>query len=392
MNQQETFLTLLENSITQNTFVRLTLSKNRGHTSDLKKAIFKLATIKKSLHISIVFRHKTKDITKNFLLDKGLEEIKQLLECQFMIANLFTIKEDISLEISAKGKDKIRYSKPTFPNLPARSHDKTKQRFITETHYLKELGVLDAKGRIQKDKGDKYKQINRFIEIIDGLVRQHPILKNQKDIKVVDMGAGKGYLTFALYDYLVNVFKATATVKGIEVRRDLIKKCKGIAQKIGFQHLFFEEGYISDFKLTETDILIALHACDTATDDAIYKGIRANAQLIICAPCCHKQIRQQIKGSKNLQPILDFGILKERQAEMITDTIRALLLEAAGYKTKVFEFISTDHTGKNVMIVGQKHTNVYDKGGYLKKITDLKAEFGIVYHYLEKLIESTPHK
>jgi len=230
MSQQETFLSLLKNSITENTFVRLTLSKNSDQTSDLKKTIFKLATIKKSLHLSTVFRYKTKDITKNFLLDKGLEEIKQLLDHQFFIANLFTIKEDVSLEILPKGKAKIRQTKPTFSTLPARSHDKTKQRFITETHYLKALGVLDAKGRIQKDKGDKYKQINKFIEIIDGLVRQHAILKTQKNINVVDMGAGKGYLTFALYDYLVNIFKASAIVKGIEVRPDLIEKCNGIAQ------------------------------------------------------------------------------------------------------------------------------------------------------------------
>ncbi len=390
MSQQATFLRILEKSITENTFVRLTLSKNRDLKSDLKKAIFKLAMIKKSLHVSTIFRHKTKDITKNFLLDKGLEEIKQLLDNQFFIANLFTTKEDISLEISAKDKAKIRQNKPTFSTLPTRSHDKTKQRFITETHYLKALGVLDAKGRIQKDKGDKYKQINKFIEIIDGLVRQHPILKKQKRIEVVDMGAGKGYLTFALYDYLVNILKTAAKVKGIEVRTDLIDKCNGVAQKVGFQELSFEEGYISDFQLAVTDILIALHACDTATDDAIYKGIQANAQLIICAPCCHKQIRQQIKGSKTLQPLLDFGILKERQAEMITDTIRALLLEAAGYKTKVFEFISTDHTGKNVMIVGQKHSNTYNKAAYLKQITDLKAEFGIDYHYLEKLMGLLP--
>jgi len=130
--------------------------------------------------------------------------------------------------------------------------------------------------------------------------------------------------------------------------------------------------------------LIALHACDTATDDAIFKGIQAEAQLIICAPCCHKQIRKQITTSKNLQPILDYGILKERQAEMITDTIRALLLESAGYKTKVFEFISTEHTGKNVMIVGQKHNRVVEAAIYLEKITTLKKEFGIDYHYLEK--------
>lgn len=388
MNYQATFLTTLENSLTENTFVRLTLSKTRVPTSDLKKVIIKLAEIKKSLHLSTIFRHKTKDITKNFLVTEGLKQIKQLVEEQFFIANLFTIKEDLTLEITKAGKEKLRRSKPAFPDLPARSHDKTKQRFITATDYLQELGVMDAKGRIQKDKGDKYKQINKFIEIIDGLVRQHPLLKDKQDMEVVDMGAGKGYLTFALCDYLVNTFKTTAKVRGIEIRLDLIEKCNSIAKKVGFKQLVFEEGYISDFQLDKTDILIALHACDTATDDAIYKGIQANAQLIICAPCCHKQIRQQIKGSKNLQPILDFGILKERQAEMITDTIRALLLESAGYKTKVFEFISTEHTGKNVMIVGQKHANSYDKADYLRKIATLKTEFGIEYHYLERLMNT----
>ena len=251
---------------------------------------------------------------------------------------------------------------------------------------MQALGVLDAKGRIQKEKGDKYRQINKFVEIIDGLVRQHPVLKNKKNIEVVDMGAGKGYLTFALYDYLINIFKTTAAVKGVEIRPDLIEKCNKIAQKVGFKQLVFEEGYISDFPIDKTDILIALHACDTATDDAIFKGIQAKAELIICAPCCHKQIRQQIKGSEFLQPILDYGILKERQAEMITDTIRALLLEAKGYKTKVFEFISTEHTGKNVMIIGQKHTNSIDKPTILKKISILKETFGIDYHYLERLL------
>jgi len=390
MSNQKTFIEFVEKSINENTFVRLTLSKNKEKKSDLKKVIFKLATIRKSLHLSTVFRHRTKDITKNFLLKEGVAQINQLFVNQFFIANLFTIKEDLSLEMDASGKTKMRTNKPTFPNLPERKHDKTKQRLISKTHYLQELGVLDIKGGIQKDKGDKYKQINKFIEIIDGLVRQHPILKKKKHINVVDMGAGKGYLTFALYDYLVNTFKTTSTIKGIEIRRDLIEKCNRIAEKVGFKQLVFEEGFISDYQLDTTDILIALHACDTATDDAIYKGIEAKAELIICAPCCHKQIRKQITRSELLQPILDYGILKERQAEMLTDTIRALLLEANGYKTKVFEFISTEHTGKNVMIIGQKHNNFVDEITYQKKIATLKQAFGIDYHYLEKLLNSHP--
>lgn len=381
-----TILTELKDSIEQNTFVRLTLSKSRTKNADLKKVIIKLAIIKKVQQLSFVYRHQTKDITKNYLVEEGITIIQDLLENQFLITNLFTTQEDVSLELTLGGKERLQRKAPNFTTVPERNHDKQKKRLIKSTSYLKELGILDNKDRIKRDKGDKFKQINKFVEIIDGLIRNTPSLKTDTPINVVDMGAGKGYLTFALYDYLVNTLKTKATIKGVEVRADLIKLCNQIAQKINFDGLSFELGYISDFDLPSTDILIALHACDTATDDAIYKGIAANAQLIICAPCCHKQIRKEIKSSDTLQPILDFGILKERQAEMITDTIRALLLEAAGYKTKVFEFISTEHTGKNVMIVGQKHDGAVETGMILEKIDKLKKEFGIGYHYLEKLL------
>lgn len=386
MKGLQTLMNQVKESIEANIFVRMTLSKPTDKASDLKKVIVKLATIKKVLNLSFTYRHQTKDITKNYLLAEGYQIVEELMNQQFYILNLFTIKEDVSLEIAPNGKEKIRKTKATFQNLPEISHDKIKNRLIKGTNYLQELGVLNTKGGIQKDKGDKYKQINKFIEIIDGLIRNNKNLATQKDIKVVDMGAGKGYLTFALYDYLVNTLKTSAIVKGIEIRPDLIKKCNNIAKKVGFEQLLFEKGFINDYVLTETDILIALHACDTATDDAIFKGIQANAQLIICAPCCHKQIRKEIKSSKHLQPILDYGILKERQAEMLTDVIRALLLEASGYKTKVFEFISTDHTGKNVMIVGQKSEQPADVEDKLNKINTLKKEFGIETHYLESLL------
>lgn len=388
MNGLNNLIIKLRESVEADTFVRLTLSKPQNKQSDLKKVIIKLATIKKALHFSFTYRHQTKDITKNQLLKDGYLTIEELMNQQFYILNLFTIKEDVNLEVKSNGTEKIRSTKPTFKKLPEKSHDKIKNRLIKGTNYLQELGVLNAKGGIQKDKGDKYKQINKFIEIIDGLIKQNKTLVDQKEIKVVDMGAGKGYLTFALYDYLVNTLKTTASVKGIEIRSDLIEKCNAIAQKVDFEQLLFEKGFISDYDLTETDVLIALHACDTATDDAIFKGIQANAQLIICAPCCHKQIRKEMKNSKHLQPILDYGILKERQAEMLTDVIRALLLELSGYKTKVFEFISTEHTGKNVMIVGQKHGHQVKEEEIYQKIAILKEEFGIRRHYLETLLST----
>ena len=210
-------------------------------------------------------------------------------------------------------------------------------------------------------------------------------MNEQKSLRIVDMGSGKGYLTFALYDYLVNILNLQAKVTGVEIRENLIEICNEIAQNSKFENLHFEQGFIQGYELPKTDILIALHACDTATDEAIAKGIKADAQLIVCAPCCHKQIRKQIKDDSLLEPILNFGILKERQAEIVTDTIRALILESNGYKTKVFEFISMDHTGKNVMIVGQKRREAVDAKIYLDKVEELKKQFGIEFHYLEKL-------
>jgi SAM-dependent methyltransferase len=246
------------------------------------------------------------------------------------------------------------------------------------------LGLVTAEGLVKKDMQDKYKQINRYVEIIEGIIKD---IKLPDNFTVADMGSGKGYLTFALYDYLHNKLNKQATVTGIELRKELVDKCNGIAAKSGFTDLHFKEGSIEASSLPSVDMLIALHACDTATDEAIYKGIQADASVIICAPCCHKQIRKQMDPDNALQSITKHGILLERQAEMVTDAIRALILEAFGYKTKVFDFISTEHTPKNVLIVGTKRMNEKnEKEKNLEKVTALKAMFNIEQHYLEKLM------
>ncbi len=376
----------LKESIRQDTFVRLTLSKNQDLGSTLKKVLIKLAVIKNQKQLSLVYRHKTNDITKNFPIEVACQEIENLMRDTFVIYNLFTITADWSAERIANGQLKLKEQKPSFTELPKRSHDKTKKRLITGTDYLQALNVLDSSGRVKKDKGDKYKQINKFVEIIDGLVRKNKDLLKKDVLQVVDMGAGKGYLTFALYDYLVKTAKVNAQVKGVEVRPDLIQLCNEVATKVGFKNLKFEVGYIGDYDLPKTDMLIALHACDTATDDAIFKGIQAKASLIICAPCCHKQIRKEIDDKTEFHAVLEHGILKERQAEIITDTIRALLMESKGYRTRVFEFISTEHTGKNLMIVGERHDREVDKVAIFEKIAGLKKAFGIGSHYLESLL------
>ena len=216
-------------------------------------------------------------------------------------------------------------------------------------------------------------------------------LRHRDMLQVVDMGSGKGYLTFALYDYLVNILGRPATVVGVEFRKDLVDLCNRIAGTASFRNLRFEEGSIDEYNANDSlDILIALHACDTATDDAIAKGIEHNADLIVVAPCCHKQIRREIETAKvdnELDFLVKHGIFLERQAEMVTDGIRALILEYHGYHTKVFQFVSDTHTPKNVLIVGEKKSvSQQRREEILMKIKTTKIFFGITYHHLERLL------
>lgn len=386
MEAVQEFFQVLSKDVQAGELVRLTLSKPAKRDGDLVKVLIKPVIIKEKLMLSFVLRQKTKDITKNYPLEEGAKKAEDFFTDTFQIITLFSTHRDLILQRSKKGKVSLRSAKPTFSEAPDLQHDKQKNRLIKSGSFLTELGVTNRQGRVQKDKGDKFKQIHKFVEIIAGLLEKNENLQAKKKIKVSDMGAGKGYLTFATYDFLVNQLQKEAEVVGVEVRPDLIKKCNGVAEKIGFQNLSFEEGYIGSYDLGKTDILIALHACDTATDDAIQKGIEAGAELIICAPCCHKQVRKSMTDSETLKSVMRYGILQERQAEIITDTIRALLMESKGYKTKVFEFISTEHTGKNLMIVGTKSAQKTDPDKYLKEVRKLKKEFGIQQHYLEKII------
>ncbi len=387
MLKRKEFITAFKESVDKDNFVRLTLSRNVDKTSSLRKAIIKIVVIKKKLHFCIVHRHATNDITKNFGITDGFNIIDDLMENTFLNAALFNTEKDLFYELNNR-KERLYENKATFTEIPPRTHDKQKPKLIVNTSYLVQLGILDDKGRVQKDKGAKYKQIKKFVEVIESLLKKNPSLGKDQTINIFDMGSGKGYLTFALYDYLTNNAQIDVKMCGVEARPELVQFCNEVAKKDNFKNLSFQEGFISNFTLPNIDMLIALHACDTATDDAIYKGIEAGAQLIICAPCCHKQIRKQLNATAPLDSITNFGILKERQAEMVTDTIRALLLEANGYKASVFEFISTEHTGKNVMIVGQKSpVSSAEKNDYLVRIKALKISFGIKTHYLETLLK-----
>lgn len=384
------FQNQLADSVASNVFVKVSLGNYKGNDKELKNVYVRRIKIKKAEMLSFTYRNKTRDIVKNFSIADGLIRINHFISNDFKICTFFSTEKEVIVEHDKKGVITVRERLMKTEVPVTLSHDKEKKRLIQPAGktYLQELKVTDDNGIVYKNAQDKYKQINQYIALLDPLIRTLPAegVKN-----VVDMGSGKGYLTFALYDYLVNVLKAGAKVTGVEYRQDLVDLCNKIASGSNFTGLDFVQGTIEDYKSENINLLIALHACDTATDDAIYKGIEASAELIVVAPCCHKQIRKQIEKGKavnDLDFLTKYGIFLERQAEMVTDGIRALIMEYFGYKTKVFEFISDAHTPKNVLVVGVKTKGQsVDKEGILEKIKRTKEYFGIEYHHLETLVK-----
>ena len=387
VNQGSAYLQQIISAIDNQSFIKLTLSNKRNKTADLKNVFIKPVLLKNVVKLSFVYRYPTKDITKNFDIKDAIILVEKMMQDEFYNADLFTTEVETHIAIQKNESIKI-IKKTTTSNIKEQTtqHDKEKVRIIktADSIYLKELGITTAEGLVKKDMQDKFKQINRYVEIIEGIIKD---LNFSTKLDVVDMGSGKGYLTFALYDYIKNKLNLNASVTGIELREELVIKCNEIALASKFNNLHFKAGTIQEAVLVDTDILIALHACDTATDEAIYSGIKINAKVIICAPCCHKQIRKQMMPENELKSIVKHGILLERQAEITTDAIRALLMEANGYKTKVFEFIATEHTPKNVLIVGIKSDNPANNNNALEKVAALKSLFGIKTHHLETLLK-----
>ena len=386
-NQLQSFLKKIGESFNGQELIKISLGNKRDKSTALKNILVKPVAIKNTPKLAFTYRNNTNDTFKNYDLNEAIILLEKMLQTDFFNADLFTVQNDFHLSNNKNNELKLIIKPASLSLKPdALQHDRQKHRIVDAANatYLNKLGITTAEGQVKKDMQDKYKQINHYVEIIDGIIKD---INFEKEITVADMGCGKGYLTFALYDYLQNKLQVKATVYGIELREDLVSKCNSIAESIKYKGLHFKNGIIQDAELTSVDMLIALHACDTATDDAIYKGIQANAKVIICAPCCHKQIRKQMSPDNELKSITKHGILLERQAEMVTDAIRALLLEAHGYKTKVFDFIATEHTPKNVMIVAIKSSkNDSDRGVILEKVAGLKKLFNIKLHYLETLL------
>ena len=390
-DDREKFFDALDASLSGGTFVKLTLSKYRGAEAGLKNVYVRPAELKGGRRLSFLQRYKTRDAVKNHTFEEGARLLRELVGGGFASAHLFTSEEDLRLEVSRKGGARLTAHPPTLNEAAPSGHERRKRRAVdvAGSTYLRELGVTNERGEVRPAMGDKLRQINKFVEIVAGLYDSSP-LKGREELSALDVGSGKGYLTFALYDYFNGVRGVRASVTGVEARAELVELCDGVARRAGFERLSFQTGLIDDFELPPTDVLIALHACDTATDEAIHKGVAAGASLIVTAPCCHKEVRPQMVAPPQLRGVLRHGHLLEREAESVTDSLRALLLESAGYRVKVFEFVSNEHTRKNTMIAAVRREGDWDGEAALAEVRALKEFYGIREQRLERLLCTGP--
>ena len=385
-DQEHQFFMDVQQSIENKSFERLILSQYQGELAQLEKMTFRIIELQGQASLSCLYHYSTQDVTKNYTIPEGLEKIAEMMsDCKQ--ANLFSLHQDTQLK---KNKKKAMLNTQKKQNsqtqVEQQQHNREKQRFVQQhSPFLKHLGIADEKGQIIPSMARKWKQINKFIEIFSNAYAQ--IDSSQQSLNIVDFGSGKGYLTFALYDYLLEQQK-TPFITGVELRSNLVEFCQNVADDVGFNHLDFFEGDVRSYSPEKLDVMIALHACDIATDFAIHTGIRLNASMIMCAPCCHKELRPQLQSSEVLQPMLQFGIHAGQQAEMLTDTLRALLLKAYGYETNVFEFVALEHTSKNKMILATKRKNLEQPDPQImQQIQDLKTMYGIQKHSLELLLQ-----
>jgi SAM-dependent methyltransferase len=386
--QEQQFLEIFQQAIENDQFDRLILSQYKGELEHLEKITFRVIRLNGQKVLSVLYRYKTQDVTKNYPLTDALSQATALLACCKQ-ANLLTNEEELQLK---KNKKKAMLTRtPTRLELAkakiAQGHDRVKQRYVDQDSlFLQHLGITDQKAQIIPSMARKWKQINKFVEVFSGALEQ--IQPQQQGLHIVDFGSGKGYLTCALYDYMQK-YEQTPYVTGVELNPKMVEFCQNVADQSDFKQLDFFQGDVRTYTPERLDVMIALHACDVATDFAIHSGIRLNAHIIMCAPCCHKELRPQLQAPKILGPMLQFGIHAGQQAEMLTDTIRALLLKAYGYETKVFEFVALEHTSKNKMILATKRKDAAQPDqAVLAQIQALKELYGIQQHSLELLLNN----
>ena len=372
-------------------FVRATFSgQQRGHTLAWIRVTLRTVAVKGVRHIQFAYYDTRKCITKNYAGAELIAPLNDLLELAFKNVHLATTDEEIQIGIHKSGEARIHRARMTATAAISEiSHDRQKDLLLPEGRpdpYLQAIGFMTADGRIKADKQKKFRQINEFLKMIQQTGELEKFDKPVLD--VVDYGCGNAYLTFGVYHYLNHILQQPAQMVGVDVRGDLLTKHLQTAQELGWQRLTFENRMIADFvPAGPPDITLALHACDTATDEALCQGIRWGSKLIISVPCCHHHLQEQIRqqGVPELfRPLYRHGILAERQGDLLTDMFRALILRIMGYQTEVLQFISPEHTAKNIMIRAVR-SDAPAPPNFIAEYRKMTAYWGVT-PYLETLL------
>ncbi|SEU25286.1 SAM-dependent methyltransferase [Paenibacillus sp. NFR01] len=347
----ESLQALIEQIVTARTLITASFSQLRSKgEATYSKVQIKPVELKGKLHYQFAYFTGPKVEHRNIPEEQAAEEMMALLRATFRQALVCTAEADYQVLISKKFKVSVLTKSPTKKTAGSLAHNRKKQYVLDEGEpvpFLVELGIMNAEGKVLAKKYDKFRQINRFLEMVEDVLADLP---SGRPLTIVDFGCGKSYLTFALYHYLAVRERRELSIVGLDLKADVIAHCSELADKLGYDKLRFLVGDIAEYnELEQVDMVVTLHACDTATDAALEKAVRWGASVILSVPCCQHELFGQIDNDV-LSPLLSHGILKERFSALATDAIRAKLLDLVGYRTQLLEFIDMEHTPKNILI------------------------------------------
>ena len=382
--------------LAEESFVRAVLSgRRRGGEVPWQRVVIRPVQIKGRRQLQVSHYDERRDVTKNYEAAAAEAKLDELLGLPFKSLLVESTQDSLHVQFSRKGKARIHHQERIgSPAEPSLVHDRQKDLLLPvgePDSFLEAIGILDREGKVRPRMRRKFRQINEFLRLVieTGAGRQAPEVEGEtgpRPVRIVDCGCGNAYLSFAVYHYLAHVLDVPVSLVGVDVNQELVQRRKELAERLRWDGLAFETSRIADYEpAAAPDLVLALHACDTATDEALAQGILWEARTILSVPCCHHHLQAQLgRQPAVLQPVYRHGILRERLGDVLTDALRAHLLRLAGYRAEVIQFVSPEHTAKNLMIRAV-YSGSPDRVELRREYHELKGLFGVT-PYLESLL------
>lgn len=381
--KMEKVLELLNKVIVGEELIDASLSNlRRKDKGSFNKVDIEPVLIQGQMKFQLTYNYKTKVIHENLEPNEAILKIEELLDNTFKQGMFFTKEGDYQILISKKEKVRILKKKPTKFEIDL-SHNRKKEYIIEDgkpCDFLIRLGVMNENGKVVSKRYDKFRQINRFLEMVEDII---PSIEKKETLNIIDFGCGKSYLTFALYYYLVDILNLEVNIVGLDLKEDVILFCNQVAKDLNYDKLEFIHGDIESLQgARDADMVVTLHACDTATDAALVKAISWDTKVILSVPCCQHEFYDKVENPI-LDPMLKHGIIKEKLSSLVTDSLRASILEIAGYQVQLLEFIDMEHTPKNILIRAIK-SHSGEKKEDIDSYMEFKKFWGLEDLYIER--------